>query len=60
METQMVHKYFNNVCMAKTMGHDKTADIHILRENKEAYIIKHVTYEKIVEEINELKDRMEA
>ena len=60
METQMVHKYFNNVCMAKTMGHKDTADIHILREGEEAYIIKHVTYKKIVEEINDLKKRMEA
>ena len=58
MHVQMVHKYFNNVCMVKTMAHDDMVDIHILRD-KDPYVIKHVTYKTIVEEICESKERTE-
>ena len=49
MHVQMVHKYFNNVCMVKTMAHEDMVDIHIVRDKKDPYVIKHVKYKTIVE-----------
>jgi len=51
----MVHKFYNNVFMVKTMEHSDMVSVHILIDGEEPYIIKHVSLEVIVEATIESK-----